>query len=85
MSADHPQSEWKQEVENDDKAIPPGMALELAQKIKLIYEDVDREFPNKSTAFVLEVTAERVRVQKVKRECDCCDVAEALFVVQEGH
>jgi hypothetical protein len=52
---------------------------ERERQLAELFKTVEAEFPDKSTAFVLEVTAERARIQGIKRDCDCSDVADALF------
>lgn len=49
------------------------------RKIVEIYKEVHDEFPDKDMAFALETTAARVRIHRIKSDCDCGDVAIALL------
>ena len=46
--------------------------------LKELFDEVESEFPEKSTEFLLEVTAERARQMGIKPNCDSGDVAAAL-------
>ena len=58
------------------------MKRETAKRIARIYLEVEKEFEEHSTAFILEITAERARIHKVLPDCDCGHVADAL--IKEG-
>lgn len=55
------------------------MKLKKAKALTAIFEQADSDFPDKSTAFLLEVSAERARHQGY-HDTDCGDIAEALFL-----
>jgi len=57
------------------------MKLKKAKALENIFIEVDREFPDKSTEFCLEVAAQRAR-NRGYHGVDCSDIAEALFVTQ---
>lgn len=54
------------------------MKPETKRRLEELFLEVDSKFSDKSTAFILEVTAERARIMGIKRDCDCSDVAEVL-------
>lgn len=58
------------------------MKLKKAEALDKIFREVDRDFPDKSTEFCLEVAAERARHQGY-HGVDCSDIAEALFVTSK--
>ncbi len=58
------------------------MSKKTAQAICAIYDETAKEFEEKSTAFILEVTAQRCHDRRIKHLCDHGDVVDAL--VQEG-
>jgi len=47
-------------------------------RIKEVFNETENDFPDKSTEFVLEITAQRCVERKIKRDCDAGDVAEAI-------
>ena len=47
-------------------------------ELKELFNECESEFPDKSTEFLLEYTAEMARIRKIKFDCDCGDVAEAI-------
>lgn len=50
----------------------------MRHRIKEVFDEAEKEFSDKSTEFILEITAQRVRDRKIKRDCDAGDVAEAI-------
>lgn len=52
---------------------------ETERKLAELFKEVEAEFPDNSTGFVLEITAQRARIQKIKNNCDCGHVADALL------
>lgn len=58
------------------------MKAETAQSIVKIYNEAEEEFDEHSTAFILEVVAERVRMAQIIKNCDVGHVVDAL--IQEG-
>lgn len=54
------------------------MKRATAKRIAQIYREVEDEFEEHSTAFLLEITAERVRKARVIPNCDCGHVTDAL-------
>ncbi len=54
------------------------MNYSKALDIRGVYREVENEFPDKSTEFILEVAAERCRIHQIYRDCDASDIAEAL-------
>ncbi len=55
--------------------------MSLSNKNQLLvklFDECEEQFPDKSTEFLLEITAERARMRGIKN-CDCGDVTEALF------
>ncbi len=47
-------------------------------KINEVFLEVEGEYEDKSTEFILEITAQRCVERKIKRDCDAGDVAEAI-------
>ncbi len=58
------------------------MKLKTAKAVVEVYNETENQFDEKSTAFILEVTAERCRERGIITDCDCGHVVDAL--VQEG-
>jgi len=58
------------------------MKRQTSRRIAEIYRDVEAQFEDKSTEFLLEVTAERVRLERLIPDCDHGHVADAL--IKEG-
>lgn len=54
------------------------MNTQVKQQLNELFHEIDSEFPDKSGAFILEITAERARIQNIKHDCDAGDVAESL-------
>jgi len=52
------------------------MKLKTAKAIRAIFDEAEREFPDKSTEFLFEITCQRAAAFEV--EIDHADVAEAL-------
>lgn len=53
-----------------------------SKQIAEIYRQVADQFSEHSTTFLLEITAERVRLAKLNPNCDSSDVVDAL--IKEG-
>jgi GTP cyclohydrolase I len=58
------------------------MKRKTSKRIAEIYNEVEAGFDEKATEFLLEVTAERVRLERLITDCDHGHVADAL--IQEG-
>lgn len=54
------------------------MKLTFARKIRTVWDEMENEFDDKSTEFLLEVTAQTVRERFNIPDFDCGDVAKAL-------
>lgn len=50
----------------------------MLRKIREVFNETDNDYEDKSTEFVLEVTAQRCVERKIKSDCDAGDVAEAI-------
>ena len=57
------------------------MKVKKAQAIRKIWNETEKDFPSKSTEFLLEVTARRC-YQSGWTGVDCSDVAEALKMTE---
>lgn len=59
------------------------MKQSQALEIREIWKQVEDEFPDKSTAFLLEVTVKRCRIRMLMLGCDCADIADALIQTED--
>lgn len=53
--------------------------MTVNERIADLFDAIETEFPDKSTEFLLELTAHNARRRGIKKKCDSGDVADALF------